>query len=154
MLFESWVFRVVVRHFDLWVLLSVLKWSKNYCASCWYVHFEWMSSFIVTLLIDFKPFSMAVVQSLMPSESLLVRFNDNEQIRPPVSSNHVVGVRIIRVEVENINKFSSFVNYNFIRFILHCHILMLLYKRSKNAFSFDHGSIPFTKLPKSQTLVV
>ena len=62
-----------------------------------------MSSFIVSFLVDFEPFSVAVVKSLMSTKPLFVSFNDNEQVRSPVSSNQVVGVRVGRVEIVNVN---------------------------------------------------
>ena len=84
-----------------------------------------MSSLVVTLLVNFEPLSVAIVQSLMPSKSLLVCFEDDEQVRPPVRPNKVVGVGVVRVEIKDVNKFSSFVNYDFISIVLHCHVLML-----------------------------
>ena len=90
----------------------------------------------------------------MSSKSLFICFNHNEQVRSPVGADEVICVRIVRVEVVDVDKFSSFVNYNFISFVLHCHVLMLLQQSSKNILSLGEGSVPLSELAVSQVLVI
>lgn len=103
-----------------------------------------MSPFIVPFLVNFEPFSMAVVQSLMTTKPLFISFNHNEQVRSPVSSDQVIGVRVGRVEVVNVYELSSFVNYEFVCFVLNSHILMSLDYGSKNVLGLGHGFVPFS----------
>ena len=46
--------------------------------------------------------------------------------RLPVSSNQVVGVRVVTVKVENVDELSSFVNDNLVFFVLQSDELMFL----------------------------
>jgi hypothetical protein len=64
------------------------------------------------------------------TELIIICFKKNEMGRPPVSSNQVVGVRVVTVEVENEDELSSFVNDNLVFFVLQSDELMWL----------DHGS--------------
>ena len=62
-----------------------------------------MSPLIVALLVHLEPLAVAIVQSLMPSKSLLIRLQDDKQVRPPVRTDEVVSVGVMRVEVVHID---------------------------------------------------
>ena len=62
-----------------------------------------MSPFIMALFVHLEPLAVAIVQSLMPSESLLVRLQHDEQVRPPVRTDQVVSIGVIGVEVVHID---------------------------------------------------
>lgn len=67
---------------------------------------------------------MSIIESLMASIFIIISFKENEVVRPPMSSNEIVTVGVISVEVVNVNKLSSFVNYNLIIIILQSHELV------------------------------
>jgi len=60
------------------------------------------------------------------TELVIICIKKYKMGRLPVSSNQVVGVRVVTVEVENKDELSSFVNDNLVFFVLQSDELMFL----------------------------
>lgn len=97
---------------------------------------------------------MGSVKASVPSKSLFIRLKDNEVIRSPFCSDWIVLVRICGMEVENEKEVTLLVDYDFVSFIAHGHVLMGLDHRAELELGGVHLLVEFVKLSVSQLIVI
>jgi hypothetical protein len=97
---------------------------------------------------------MSLVNPFVPTESVLVGFENDEMIRLPESTNVITLERLALMEIENKHKLSLFVNYHFVLFTCLSDELMRRDHRLELDFSCVHDLIELTELSVSKIFVV